>query len=98
LLLSPCSPSVLTHNQLTDNFGNVVTDIRDVDLPQAEQAIMVEVSGHRISGLKHTYTGGEGLLALIGSNGYLKIAINGSNAASFLSVEAGDEMEVNLYE
>jgi len=88
---------LIGHILHVDKFGNLVTDIRDTDLPRAGQSIEVEVKGHRVSGLKHTYAEGEDLLALIGSSGYLEIAFNGGSAASFLNAGAGDEVEVRLH-
>ena len=77
-----------------DNFGNLITNIRDSDLPQKAQAITVEIGNEKISGLSRTYGTGEGLLALIGSSGYLEISLKEGDAGTFLSAEAGDEVKI----
>jgi S-adenosylmethionine hydrolase len=77
-----------------DNFGNLITSIRGSDLPQRAQAIMVEVGNEIISGLSRTYGTGKGLLALIGSSGYLEISLKEGNAGTFLEAEIGDEVKI----
>ncbi len=77
-----------------DSFGNLITDVRSDDLTQTKQAITIEVSSHSISGLSHTYAEGRGLLALIGSSGYLEIALKGGSACTLLNAEVGDEVRV----
>ena len=77
-----------------DNFGNLITNIRSEGLPK--QAITVEVGNQSISGLSRTYEEGDGLLALIGSSGYLEISLKGGNAGTFLGVEVGSEVKITL--
>jgi S-adenosylmethionine hydrolase len=76
-----------------DNFGNLITNIRSEDLPK--QAITVEVGGHFVSGLSRTYEEGDGLLALIGSSGYLEISLKRGNASTFLDAEVGGEVKIS---
>jgi S-adenosylmethionine hydrolase len=82
------------HIRHIDNFGNLITSIRDSDLPSKAQAIAIEVGNQTISGLSRTYGTGEGLLAIIGSNGYLEISLKGGDARAFLGAEVGDEIKV----
>ena len=77
-----------------DNFGNLITNIRSEGLPK--QAITVEVGNQSISGLSRTYEEGDGLLALIGSSGYLEISLKGGNAGTFLGAEVGSEVKITL--
>jgi S-adenosylmethionine hydrolase len=77
-----------------DNFGNLITSIRGSDLPQKAEAIKVEVGNQTISGLSQTYGTGEGLLALIGSSGYLEISLKEGNAGTFLKADVGDEVKI----
>jgi len=84
--------SVLGHVIHIDIFGNLITDIKSNDLPQARQAITIEVGNQLISGLSRTYAEGSGLLALIGSDGYLEIALKGGSASAFLDAGVGDEV------
>ena len=71
-----------------DRFGNVVTNIRATQLPHGE--IVVEVADTKIHGLSATFADAGGLLALIGSHGYLEIAENLSSAAQRLGIRVGD--------
>ena len=95
-------PQLTSENTLTghirhiDNFGNLITDIRSDDLPRETQSITVAVSHQLISGLSQTYADGDGLLALIGSSGYLEIALKDGNAGSFLNAEIGNDVTVKL--
>jgi len=95
-------PQLTSENTLTghirhiDNFGNLITDIRSDDLPRETQSITVAVSHQLISGLSQTYADSDGLLALIGSSGYLEIALKDGNAGSFLNAEIGNEVTVKL--
>ena len=77
-----------------DNFGNLITNIKSDDLPK--QAITVEVANQSIPGLSRTYEEGSGLLALIGSSGYLEISLKGGNAGTFLDAEVGDDVRIRL--
>ena len=77
-----------------DSFGNLVTNIRDSDLPQTKQAVTIEVGNQVIPGLSRTYAEGSGLLALIGSSGYLEIAVKGGSAHALLDAKVGDEVRI----
>ena len=71
-----------------DRFGNVVTNIPAPQLPQGH--IVVEVADTKIHGLSATFADADGLLALIGSHGYLEVAENLGSAAQSLEVRVGD--------
>ncbi len=75
-----------------DRFGNLVTSVRQRDLPG--QRLEVEVCGQRVPGLVRTYAEGEGLCALIGSAGYLEIALPMGSAACVLGADVGAEVRV----
>jgi len=75
-----------------DNFGNLITSIKSDDLP--EQPVTIEVGSQLISGLSRTYAESKGLLALIGSSGYLEVALEGGSASAFLGVEVGGEVKI----
>lgn len=77
-----------------DSFGNLITNIKSDDLPQAKQAITIEVGNQLISGLSRTYTEGRGLLALIGSSGYLEVSLKEGSACAYLNAEVGDEVRI----
>jgi len=86
--------SVVGHILHIDSFGNLITNIRSEDLPQTKGAITIEVGNHRITGLSRTYAEGEGLLALIGSSGYLEVSLKGGSACALLDAEVGNEVRV----
>ena len=71
-----------------DRFGNAITDIRAGDLPAQEFA--VEVGGRRVPGLVRTYDEATVLSALVGSSGYLEIAVRSGHAARELGAGIGD--------
>jgi len=77
-----------------DSFGNLITNIRSSDLPQTKQAITIEVGNQLISGLSRTYAEGKGLLALIGSSGYLEIALTRGSACALIEAKVGNELRV----
>jgi S-adenosylmethionine hydrolase len=84
--------SLLGHILHIDSFGNIITNIRSEDIIQQEQPVAVEVGQQLISGLCHTYAEGSGLIALIGSSGYLEVSLKGGNASSLLDAKVGDEV------
>jgi hypothetical protein len=86
--------SMVGHILHIDNFGNLITDIKSSDLPQTKQTITVEVGNKFISGLSRTYAEGRGLLALIGSSGYLEISLKGGSACALLNAEVGNEVKI----
>ena len=83
-----------------DNFGNLITNIDFDKLEKVHQAgqeiIQVKIGSHVISGLSKTYNRVQSntSLALIGSRGYLEIAVNKGNAAQVLNVEKRAEVRV----
>lgn len=86
--------TLVAHILHIDSFGNLITDVRSKDLPPKNQKIAIEVGNQSILGLSRTYANGKGLLALIGSSGYLEISLNGGNAHSFLNTEIGEEVRI----
>ena len=86
--------SLIGHILHIDNFGNLITNIRSEDLPQTKKALTIEVSNHLIPGLSRSYAEGSGLLALIGSSGYLEIAVKGGSAHALLDAKVGNEVKV----
>ena len=86
--------SLLGHILHTDSFGNLTTNIRSEDITQREQSVAVEIGQRLISGLCRTYAEGSGLVALIGSSGYLEVSLKGGNASSLLDAKVGDEVRL----
>ena len=88
--------TLIGHVLHIDNFGNLITNIRGDDLPPKGQAVTIEVGNQLISGLSRTYAEGEGLLAIIGSSGYLEISLREGNASAFLGAEVGKVVKIGL--
>jgi len=86
--------SLVGHIIHIDSFGNLITDIKSDVLPGAKQVITIEVCNQLISRLSRTYAETNGLLALIGSSGYLEIALKEGNACALLSAEIGNEVRI----
>ena len=85
-----------------DDFGNLITNIdfkklNDVYLAGQEKKIQIKIGSHVITGLSGTYDSvrPKTPLALIGSRGYLEIAVNKGNAARVLNAEKGDKVRVS---
>lgn len=79
--------------QYCDRFGNLITNLVPEDLPSAPW--QVQIGDHTLSSAR-TY--GEAPLgqplALIGSHGWLEIAINGGNAQKTLQARVGTPFKV----
>jgi len=86
-----------------DHFGNLITNIGSELLTESwragpEKKIQIKIRSNIINGLSETYTSvrPNTPLALIGSRGYLEIAVNKGNAARFLKAKKGDRVRVRL--
>jgi S-adenosylmethionine hydrolase len=77
-----------------DSFGNLITNIKETDLPQKRETITISLAGKRIHSLSRTYAEQDGLLALIGSTGYLEISLKNGSAGDFLGVGTGDQVRI----
>ena len=84
-----------------DDFGNLITNIgfkklSEVYLIGQEKKIQIKIGSHVITGLSGTYDSvrSKTPLALIGSRGYLEIAVNKGNAALVLNAEKGEKVRV----
>jgi hypothetical protein len=75
-----------------DHFGNLITDIRRIEIPGSKP--IIEVAGRRIEGLSTSYQHGGELLAVIGSSDYLEIAAKNDSAARRLGAKVGDRVIV----
>jgi hypothetical protein len=77
-----------------DRFGNCITNIYEWRV--ADGRPRVEIGDTVIEGICKTYAEAEhgALLALVGSSGYLELAVRDGNAAERLGVKVGDEVRV----
>ena len=80
--------------QYIDHFGNLVTNIPGEDL--ANQPWLVHFGEHRIpSCAAYGVTELGSALALVGSHGYVEIAVNGGSAAEAINGHLRDRVELH---
>jgi S-adenosylmethionine hydrolase len=80
-----------------DDFGNIITNISQKDLPK-KRVVNIKLLGvlQNISfGKTYSQAKPHEPLALIGSHGFLEIALNQGNAAKKLHAKPGDKIEVS---
>lgn len=77
-----------------DAFGNLVSNIPASWL--STRVASAELGGHRVEGLSETYGAREGLVAAVGSHGYLEMAWRDGNAAARLGAKRGTPVRVTL--
>lgn len=82
-----------------DSFGNLVTDIaadKLTDVPTDPEQVRVRCDEHETQGLFRTYDDQPQmtLVAIIGSSGYLELAIVGDSAQMMLGVRTGAPVSV----
>jgi S-adenosylmethionine hydrolase len=84
-----------------DRFGNLITNIRLNDVnqilrSQPETKLIIEIGKSRVQGISESYQGAESRnpLAIIGSRGYLEIAVNRDSAQDRLKLEKGDMVKL----
>jgi S-adenosylmethionine hydrolase len=75
-----------------DRFGNLITNIKNDDLPGKD--VMIEAAGYCIQGISSYYAQNEGVMAIMGSSGYLEISLRDGSACDFLGMVVGDEIKV----
>jgi len=87
--------SVRGHIQHIDRFGNCITNVPS-DMLRADIPLVVKVAGQSIWGLSPTYAAVEpgALVCLIGSSGFLEIAVRLGNAARQLNISVGDTIVI----
>jgi len=81
--------------QYVDYFGNLITNIPAADVQGKDWLVSV---GDRMIPRGQTYSDGvlRDLVALIGSHGWVEIAVNGGSAQSKLQMDWGDSVQVLL--
>ena len=82
--------------QHVDRYGNLVTNIAEAALAGADAGLMVEVGGREVAGLGTSFQSSEPLVAVIGSGGWLEIAVPNGSAAHELAAGIGDGVAVRL--
>lgn len=86
-----------------DHFGNLISNIDSIQLrdfcrSEPSKQIHITIGSLTIHGMVKTYAdaASEEPLALIGSRGYLEIALNRANAQKRLKVRKGDRVRLTL--
>jgi len=83
-----------------DHFGNIITNLqrRDVAAFVAAKACAVTIGSQVITQIVNTYAQVEpgNAAALIGSSGYLEIAVNQASAAEILKIRTGDHILLHI--
>lgn len=79
-----------------DDFGNLITNMQASDVfKKFRFEGQVRIFSNSMPFLETYGFAGEGqLLALIGSHGFLEIAVNGGSAAKMLKIQCGDEIRI----
>ncbi len=83
-----------------DKFGNLITNITEQDAPTlfaaAPPAFRLLLAGQTITRMCRSYAeGGEGeLVAIVGSSGYLEVAVRQASAAERLRARAGTAVKL----
>jgi len=83
-----------------DKFGNVITNLAPVDVPElfreSPPPFRIVVNGHAITHLASAYADGSAAeaVAILGSAGFLELAVNLGSAAESLGVKAGADVTV----
>lgn len=81
-----------------DSFGNLITDITVEMLTDVRKrsSLKVQCGSHTIDGLVRTYAERPetSLVALIGSSGFLELAVVNGDAAKRLGINVGEEVRV----
>ncbi len=80
--------------QHIDRYGNLVTNIGEALLSAAGGGLTVEVGGREVVGLSPSFQGEGPLVAVIGSGGWLEIAVPNGSAARELAAGIGDALRV----
>lgn len=99
LQIDPISGNITGAVVQIDQFGNLTTNIHQRDiarLTNQPDKIKLFIKTTTISGLADCYEDAEdrGLIALIGSRGFLEIAANRGNAAAMLAVAIHEPVQV----
>lgn len=89
-------PFLLGEVIFADSFGNVITNIpEDIILRFSTFGSQVEVNGRRVSFVQtYGFVGQEEPLALIGSHGFLEIAVNKGSAARQFGLKSGEQVVI----
>ncbi len=81
-----------------DGFGNIITNITRKEIKKPAEAFNVELAGASLKlRFGQTYADAklQEFITLVGSHGFLEIALNQGSAAEWLKAKAGDKISVS---
>jgi S-adenosylmethionine hydrolase len=84
----------------TDRFGNLITNFHIDEFPDlVNHSIELRAGLERINKLARTFaeTGIGELFAIVGSSGYVEVAVNQGSAAKMLGVGTGSPVELEIF-
>lgn len=81
-----------------DRFGNCISNVLEWRIADRREASRISAGGRTIQGIRRTYAEVErgDVLALIGSSGYLEIAMRDGSAAGALGLRVGDTLQIDM--
>ena len=81
-----------------DRFGNCISNVLEWRIADRREASRISAGGRTIQGIRRTYAEVERgeVLALIGSSGYLEIAVRDGSAAVALGLRVGDTLRIDM--
>jgi S-adenosylmethionine hydrolase len=84
-----------------DDFGNIITNLTAKQLHLYEKScLQIDISNQKFK-LKRSNSYSDAqvgdTIALIGSHGYLELAVNQGNASSKVSAKAGDRIDITFF-
>jgi S-adenosyl-L-methionine hydrolase (adenosine-forming) len=84
--------------QYIDRFGNLITNIPNELVAGKNWSVAISNNSHILSisrGQTYSNTKPGDLIAIISSDGWLEIAVNGGSAQSVLQLQIGDPVQIN---
>ncbi len=79
--------------QYIDHFGNLITNISSMEVRDKNWSVKIDDKIIK-SGLTYSDVAQEEMITLIGSHGWIEIAINGGNAQEKLKLKWGDDITI----
>ncbi|MDR7666677.1 S-adenosyl-l-methionine hydroxide adenosyltransferase family protein [Methanosarcina sp. Z-7115] len=91
-------PFIIGEVIFADGFGNIITNVpQEIIFKFCTFGSQVQVNGRRVSFVQtYGFVGQEQPLVLIGSHGFLEIAVNKGNAALQFGLQNGDQVAIKI--
>ena len=79
--------------QYIDHFGNLITNISSMEVRDKDWSVKIDDKIIK-SGLTYSDVAKEEMITLMGSHGWIEIAVNGGNAQDKLQLQWGDDITI----